>query len=262
MEPSSQLVESRVSEALGTLVLNRPEKRNALGKDLVEQLLAAFDTLECASVRVVILRAAPDVKVWSAGHDIDELQAHRDPLMYSDALERLLRRIKEFPAPVIAMVHGTVWGGAVDVVLSCDLAVADETATFAITPVKLGLPYNMVGLMTFMRRLPLNIVKEMFFTARPISAADALKWGLLNHLVPSADLEPFTTDLARSIVCNAPLAVSSIKEQLRILAESGPIAPPAFERIQDLRVRVAESLDYEEGLRAFRERRKPNFEGR
>jgi methylmalonyl-CoA decarboxylase len=160
------------------------------------------------------------------------------------------------------MVHGTVWGGAMDVVLSCDLVVADETSSFAITPVKLGLPYNLVGLMTFMRRLPLNVVKEMFFTARPIPAEDALKWGILNHLVPSAELEAFTLDLARSIAANAPLAVSAVKEQLRILADAGPIAPGVFERIQDLRVRVAESRDYEEGIRAFKEKRKPKFEGR
>jgi methylmalonyl-CoA decarboxylase len=256
------LTVEQVEGLIGVLTLDRSEKRNALSKELVELLLAAFAGFEAANVRAVILRARPDAKVWSAGHDIAELPSHRDPLMYSDPLERLLRGIKRYPAPVIAMVHGTVWGGAMDVVLSCDLVVADETSSFAITPVKLGLPYNLVGLMTFMRRLPLNVVKEMFFTARPIPAEDALKWGILNHLVPSAELEAFTLDLARSIAANAPLAVSAVKEQLRILADAGPIAPGVFERIQDLRVRVAESRDYEEGIRAFKEKRKPKFEGR
>lgn len=256
------LVASVIEDTIGILTLSRPEKRNALCKELVERLLDAMAGFQAARVRAVILRAGPDAKVWSAGHDIEELPSHRDPLMYSDPLERLIRGIKAFPAPVVAMVHGSVWGGATDVVLSCDMTIGDETSSFAITPVKLGLPYNLVGLTTFMRRLPLNVVKEMFFTAKPMLAQDALKWGILNHLVPAADLEASTIDLARSIVCNAPLAVSAVKEQLRILADAGPIAPGVFERIQDLRNRVAESRDYEEGIRAFKERRKPDFEGR
>ncbi|WP_165233978.1 methylmalonyl-CoA decarboxylase [Aquisphaera insulae] len=256
------LIANQVEDMIGVLTLNRPEKRNSICKEMVEQFLNTLAGFESARVRAVILRAADDAKVWSAGHDINELPSRRDPLMYSDPLLQLLRGIKMFPAPVIAMVHGAVWGGATDVVLSCDMAIGDETSSFAITPVKLGLPYNLVGLMTFMRRLPLNVVKEMFFTAKPMSAQDALKWGILNHLVPAAELESFTMDLARSIVANAPLAVSAVKEQLRILADAGPIAPGIFERIQDLRVHVAESDDYEEGIRAFKERRKPDFRGR
>jgi methylmalonyl-CoA decarboxylase len=87
------------------------------------------------------------------------------------------------------MVHGSVWGGAFDMVLSCDIVIADETASFAITPVNLGLPYNTTGLLHFIGRLRLNVVKELFFTAAPADAKKALEWGVINHLAPSAQLE-------------------------------------------------------------------------
>ena len=102
---------------------------------------------------------------------MDELpKADIDPLPYDDPLEQILRAVKRFPAPIVAMVHGSVWGGACDLVLACDLVVADETASFAITPAKIGVPYNIVGILNFMSQLPLAVVKEMFFTADPIDA--------------------------------------------------------------------------------------------
>ena len=118
------------------------------------------------------------------------------------------------------MVHGSVWGGATDLVLSCDLIIGDETSSFAITPANLGLAYNTVGLLHFLRRLPLNFVKEMFFTAAPVKAEDASQWGILNHLVPAADLERFTYDLAGLMSSKAPLVLASVKEQLRLLGQA------------------------------------------
>ena len=107
----------------------------------------------------MVIRAAHDAQVWSSGHDISELPQGQDPLPYSDPFERALRAVKTFPAPVIAMVHGSVWGVATDLVLSCDIAIGDETSSFAVTPANLGLAYNTTGLLGFMRRHPLNLVK-------------------------------------------------------------------------------------------------------
>ncbi|MEQ8789963.1 MAG: methylmalonyl-CoA decarboxylase [Pirellulaceae bacterium] len=254
-------VVSQLTDSIGTITLNQPHKRNALSHELIEEMLTALADFESAHARAVVIRAAADAKVWSAGHDINELPESADPLQYSDPLERLLRAVVSFPAPVVAMVHGSVWGGATDLVLSCDLIVGDETSSFAITPANLGLAYNTVGLVHFMRRLPLNLVKEMFFTAAPVKAKDAARWGLLNHLVAAEELESFTYDLVARMTTKAPLVLAAVKEQLRLLARSAPLSPDTFERVEELRRHVYQSHDYQEGLTAFHEKRQPVFAG-
>jgi methylmalonyl-CoA decarboxylase len=262
MNDSVEGVSIAVDGFVGVVTLNNPRKRNALSRVMMQAITEAFTTLAERKLRVVVVRALPDVKVWSAGHDIDELPvAGKDPLGYADPLEQTLRAIRTFPGPVIAMVHGTVWGGAFDLVLSCDLIIADDTATFAITPVNLGLPYNTTGLLHFLGRLRSNVVKEMFFTATPIDAPTALEWGVINHLVPADELEPHTMALAAKMASKAPLAMAAIKEQLHILSDYQPIAAQVFERVQEMRRKAYESADYREGVAAFLEKRPPVFKG-
>ncbi len=256
------LVLTELSNDIGTVILNRPEKRNALSRALVDELLAALQEFHKSAARVVVMAATTAGGVWSAGHDISELPRGEDPLAYADPLEQLLRNIRRAPFPVLAMVNGSVWGGATDLIMNCDLVVGDEHCSFAITPTNLGLPYNTTGLLQFMRRLPLNFVKEMFFTAAPMNAEAAATWGILNHLVPAAELRAFTYKLAATIASKAPLAVSAAKEQVRVLTDAEPITPEVFERIQHLRRQVYSSSDYSEGIRAFYEKRKPAFAGR
>jgi len=248
-------------DAIGTLIFNQPAKRNALSAALVEELITALDDFQKEGMRVVVLRAARDARVWSSGHDITELPQGQDPLPYSDSFEQALRAIKTFPTPMIAMVHGSVWGVATDLVLSCDIAIGDETSSFAVTPANIGLAYNTSGLLRFMRRLPLNRVKEMFFTAEPVTAAEAVEWGILNHLVEADRLEDYTYDLARRIATKAPLVLRVVKEQLRILTDASPITSDVFERIEALRESVYQSADYLEGIRAFQQKRPPSFSG-
>ena len=249
------------NDAIGTLIFNQPTKRNALSAALVEELITALDSFQKEGIRVVVLRAARDARVWSSGHDITELPQGHDPLPYSDSFEQALRAIKTFPTPIIAMVHGSVWGVATDLVLSCDIAIGDETSSFAVTPANIGLAYNTSGLLRFMRRLPLNRVKEMFFIAEPVTAAEAVEWGILNHLVEADRLEDYTYDLARRIATKAPLVLRVVKEQLRILTDASPITSDVFERIEALRESVYQSADYLEGIRAFQQKRPPSFSG-
>jgi methylmalonyl-CoA decarboxylase len=247
---------------VGIITLNDERKRNALSAQIANDVIAALESLRGEGARAVVLRAAAGLHVWSAGQDIGELPTgRRDPLTYNDPLERLLRAVRTFPAPVIAMVHGSVWGGAFDLVLSCDVLIADETATFAITPANLGLPYNTTGLLHFLGRLPINLTKEMFFTARPLDARRAKEWLVLNHLVGSAELESFTLELAATMASKSSLAIGVIKEQLRVLTDYQPIAAQVSERIQGLRREVYDSNDYLEGLSAFAEKREPIFRG-
>jgi methylmalonyl-CoA decarboxylase len=160
------------------------------------------------------------------------------------------------------MIEGGVWGGACEVALACDLIVATPDATFAVTPARLGVPYNVSGMLTFLNACSLRIVKEMAFTAKPISAERAVNLGIINHLASAEEIASFTYSLAREISENAPLSISVMKEQLRMLAGAHPMSPRRFERVQGLRRVVYDSDDYAEGIRAFREKRKPNFIGR
>jgi methylmalonyl-CoA decarboxylase len=255
-------VRTEVLGQVGVITLDDERKRNAIGARLAHGVVAALGSLRAQGVRAVVLRAAAGMDVWSSGHDIGELpRGRRDPLGYNDHIEGLLRAVRAFPAPVIAMVHGTVWGGALDLVLSCDLVTADETASFAITAANLGLPYNTTGLLHFIGRLPINLIKEMFFTAAPLDAQQAREWMVVNHLVSSADLEAFTLDLAATMATKSPMAMAVIKEQLRVLTDYQPIAAQVYERIQGLRREAYDSRDYLEGLNAFAEKRPPIFRG-
>jgi methylmalonyl-CoA decarboxylase len=254
------LIETSVEDRVGTIALNRDDRRNALSEELIAEFIAALDEVKTAGVRALVLRSATGGKVWSAGHDVRELpRAEVDPLPYSDPLMQLLRAVKAFPAPVIAMVHGSVWGGACDLIVNCDIVLGDETCAFAITPAKLGLPYNASGIQHFMTRLPLHIVKEMFFTAEPIDAQRAELVGIVNHVVPAAELEAKTRALAATIASRSPESNAAFKAQVRILSDAAALSPTTFEYIQSLRREVYSGADYHEGIRAFLEKRAPRF---
>ncbi|MDP1650717.1 MAG: methylmalonyl-CoA decarboxylase [Rubrivivax sp.] len=249
-------------DAVGVITLDHPQQRNALSRRLVDDLIAALADFGRQRLRVVVLRAAAGSKVWSAGHDVHELpDTGRDPLGWDDPLRYLIREIENFPAPVIAMVEGSVWGGACETVFACDLVVAAPNATFALTPARLGVPYNVSGMLTLLNASNMRIAKEMAFTAKPVAAERAERLGMINHVVAAGELEAFCLALAQDIAANAPLSISVMKEQLRILAGAHPMSPQGFERIQGLRRLVYDSDDYREGIRAFKEKRPPVFRG-
>ncbi|WP_027938576.1 methylmalonyl-CoA decarboxylase [Anaeroarcus burkinensis] len=256
------LVKAEVLEKVGVITLNNTQKLNALSSQLVNDIVEALDAFQKEQIHIVVLRAPEGAKVWSAGHDVKELPLKlRDPLSYYDSLEVLLRTVEEYPGPVIAMVHGSVWGGACDLIMTCDMVIADKTAKFAMTPAKLGVPYNSTGILHFMNRLPINIAKEMFFTAELMSAERALNVGIINHLVEEEELLPFTLNMATTISTRSILSIQVIKEQFRVLSKAYSITPSAFERVQGMRRKVYDSHDYEEAITAFLEKRPAKFKG-
>ena len=256
------MLEVTVEGHIGTICLDHFEKRNALSLAVADAIMEALDRFAAEKVRAVVLRARPGVKIWSAGHDVDELPlGRRDPLGWIDPLRRLIRAIENHAAPVIAMIEGSVWGGACEMAMSCDIIVAAPDATFALTPAKLGVPYNVSGMLTFLNSASLRLIKEMAFTARPVPAERALAAGLVNHVAAREDLEAFTYAMAADIVENAPLSIAVMKEELRILAGAHPMSPQGFERVQGLRRVVYDSADYVEGIAAFKEKRKPVYRG-
>jgi methylmalonyl-CoA decarboxylase len=256
------LIRTESQDSIATIVMTHLEKRNALSEALIGEVTTALEAFREQKVRAVVLRAPPGAKVWSAGHDVGEIPNRgRDPLGWADALRVVVRALQDFPAPVIALIEGGVWGGGCEVAMACDILVATPEATFAITPAKLGLPYNLGGILTLLNAVPLPVAKEMLFTAQPIPASQALNLGVINYIKPAEEIDAFVYALAEQITRNAPLSVAVMKESLRLLASAHAITPELFERIQGLRRIVYDSADYEEGITAFREKRKPRFRG-
>lgn len=250
-----------VNGHVAVVTMQDPARRNALGGAMLDGLTRAFQGFAGQGIRAVVLRAQPGDRVWCAGFDIGDLAPDFDPLAQDGALQALFRAVGDCPAPVIAMLHGSAWGGGTDLALRCDIAVADPTCTLAFTPARLGLPYDADGLLNVLLRGGLHVAMEMFATADPVPADRALALRLLNHVVPEAELEGFTDALAARIAANAPLSVASAKQQLRALAQSMPLPPATAQRLQEGRRRALRSEDYRDGLAAFRARRPPVFRG-
>ncbi len=257
------MVISSIADRICTITLNNPKKLNSLGKELIDDLADALTNARQNDVRVVIIKAPSGSKVFSAGHDVRELPLNgRDPLTYNDPLRLIVRMIEHYPMPVIAMVEGSVWGGACEFVLSCDMIVAAEDSTFAITPAKLGVPYNMSGVQNLMLSGGMPLCKEMLFTAQPFPVSRLVAAGIVNHAVPRDQLENITMGIAEQIVGNSPLVISLLKEELRLLSTSHNLSPETFERIQSMRRQVYDSHDYHEGIEAFFQKRPAMFQGK
>lgn len=247
---------------IGVITMDNDARRNVLCEAFYVQLKDLLDAFRENRVRVIILRANPGVHVWSAGHDVNELPpAGQDPLHWAEILPRMTRAIHDFPAPVIAMIEGTVWGGACELALACDMVVTATGTTFALTPARLGVPYNINGLSTFTRSLTPQLLKELLFTAAPMPAERLASAGAVNHVVPNAELESFCMGLAEQILKNAPLTIRATKEMMNVLLGARDLSASEFERLEELRKDVYSSKDYAEGLDAIRNKRTPKFIG-
>ena len=256
-------VKTELREQIGWITMDHDAKRNALSFALLSELLAAFKVMKEAKARVIILRANKGAKVWSSGFFIDELPRDgSDPLAYDNPLQKVIRTIQSTSVPVICMAEGSIWGGACNIAFVCDIVIGTKETCLAITPAKIGVPYNTSGILQFLDIIGSHIVKEMFFTASPISAEKALDLGIINHLVAPEELEEFTIAMSRKIIANSPLSIQVIKEQLTILGNALPMTPQTFEHIDMLRRIAGNSDDYLEGIKAFYEKRTPAFNGK
>jgi len=257
--PSYEFLSVSTDEHLTRIDLDNPERRNALNDSLLEELISAL-TAASTDSRVIILGAKSTSGVWSAGVDITSLPADGSmPNPSTSPFDRALATLRQLPIPVIALVDGGAWGGGCNLALACDLIVATHEASFAITPAKLGVAYDSAGVADFLAALPVNVAREMFFTAEPIDAARLKRMGVVNRLCDSTDsAHEVALEMAETIASRAPLSLASIKAE--IAAQSGDIESDP-DQLRHMRERAWASEDFREGRAAFIERRAPHFRG-
>lgn len=238
-----------------------PSSRNRLTTPMLEEGRALLTKAVLEGIRVVILRAEPVKGIWSSGHDISEIPLEAQEHVWANPLENFLEYFRRLPVATIAEVGGNVWGGACELVLSCDLVVAQADLTMAITPAKLGVGYPPSGVARFLACLPAQTVARMFLTAEPISMREAHALGAITEIVEDFDALPAATSAwAAKIIRNAPLTIAATKAALAELSDAH-LPPEVAHRIDETVARAWTSRDLAEGVKAFSERRAPDFQG-
>jgi len=248
-----------------TLILNRPEKRNALTPEMLVQIFETLKNAANTDTRTVIIRGAGQ-HAFSSGYDITAIptnvSAEQQALLdKTSPFDLAMDSIVNFPYPVIAMLNGYAFGGACDLAVACDFRIAVDDIQMGMVPARLGMVYFPEGLQRFIRVIGWQHTKEMFFTARRYKAKELKSMGLVDDLVSREKLEAVTYALAQEIAQNAPLALKGMKQILNLIAASQKL-DPARQKAADALVQAAiNSQDLKEGQAAFLEKRKPNFKG-
>jgi enoyl-CoA hydratase/carnithine racemase len=242
------------------VTLNRPEKRNALSLELMEELNAALRTLGAnPDVRAIVIDAAGSV--FSAGHDLGEMVG-RDLPFYQrlfDVCTELMETIHRVPQPVIARVHGVATAAGCQLVAACDLAVAAEDARFATPGVKIGL-FCSTPMVPLSRAIGRKRALEMLLTGDFVDAGTALEWGLVNRVVPSDQLDDAVAELVERIARSSPLTVGIGKEAFYAQVELDEHR--AYDLTKSVMAMNSTAADAQEGICAFLEKRQPNWKGR
>jgi enoyl-CoA hydratase/carnithine racemase len=248
-----------IDDHIATITLNRPEKRNALNSAALRALSEAVAGLEQhPEVRVVIIRGAG--KAFSSGRDLREMgqQQAAGEAPPVDIVE-VFHAIEALRHPTIAMVHGDALAGGCELALHCDLRTASEAARFGMPLARLGLVVPFDLSCKLVEVIGPAHTRHLLFSAQPIDGKRALEMGMVHEVVPAADLERVTYDLARRIAANAPLALAGIKATIQRIVTLRQQIP--HDDIDILAQRARQSADAREGVRAMLEKRPPVFRG-
>ena len=260
MDTGCAQLRATVADGIGTIVFDNPEKHNAMTGDMLAALgrvTTAF--AEDPAVRVVIVRGAGD-RAFVSGADINQLGSGQisTPLPGASA-PAPPRRMLAVGKPVLALIHGYCIGGGVMVALAADLRICSDDASFGIPAAKLGVGYPHEATTTLVALVGPGHAAEILFSGRRIDAHEALRIGLVNHVVPKNGLEEFVHDLARDIADNAPLSHVAHQRSIHAAVTSDPSERAG---VDEATAAAWNSADFREGATAFLERRTPKFEGR
>jgi enoyl-CoA hydratase/carnithine racemase len=254
---------SRKEGRVGIMTFNNPEKHNAVSFEMWEAAEKILDTFESdPEVRVVVLTGAGG-KAFVSGADISKFESERASeeavQRYNALVDKVYTRIYRFPKPTIAMIKGYCIGGGLNLAICCDMRYATEGSKFSLPAAKLGLGYGYSGLRRYIETIGPVATKEIFYTARQLTAAEARRWGMVNEIVADDALETTVMGIANTIADNAPMTIATIKrstvEILKNQAEQDVAACDAMVAA------CFASNDYKEGRKAFMEKRKPQFTG-
>ena len=257
----SLIVEKR--GAVGWIVFNQPAKKNAINDAMwrgIPEAMAKYDA--DPEVRCVAFRGA-GTEAFASGADISEfakIRAERASVAkYDDLLDRVLHSIQGSMKPSVAMIWGYCMGGGLEIALACDLRYCARSAQFGIPAAKLGLAYSVEGHKRLLETVGHARAREIMFLGRRYSSAEALAMGLVHQVVADAQLEPLVAGILQALADNAPLSIANSKTIIEEFVKSSGAPDGALMRAA--MERCAGSADYEEGRRAFMEKRKPAFKG-
>jgi enoyl-CoA hydratase/carnithine racemase len=253
----------RPAPHVARLTIDNPAKRNALDHEILDAMASTVRELDDA--RCLLLTAVGPV--FSAGYDIGGLPrgefAHQAESLVAHPFHAAIEAVEAFPYPAVAALNGHAIGGGLELALTCDLRMAATGAKLGMPPAKLGLVYSHTGLRKFIDAVGVARTRELFFTARNVSAAVALEWGLVTELAPPEKLAERAVAFAAEIAANAPLSLAGNKRVIsELLAAEGRLDPEVEAELVALREACFRSEDFYEGVRAFSEKRAPEWQGR
>jgi methylglutaconyl-CoA hydratase len=257
-----QTIQLTTESGIATIVFNRPEKRNAISFQLLDELLAALDEIEQSAAQITILTGAG--KAFCAGLDLDELKSltgktNAENVEDSRKMAHIFRRLYEFPKPTIAAVNGAAIAGGTGLATMCDFTLAVPDAKFGYTEVRIGFVPAIVSSM-LVWQVGHKIARDLLLTGRLFDSAEAYRFGLVNEIVAPESLMTRARELAVLLMENSPLSLVATKRLI-----NGFIGPQLDKQIVEAiadNARIRTTADFREGVASFLERRKPRWSGK